>query len=73
MRHQVIEDLLSALYKAPVLQGKGGFWIKGHGFITLQKARKLTNTPGPKREPGKIMLPWGDYATIVALNGSKLK
>jgi len=73
MRHQVIGDDLSALYHAPVIQGKGGFFVQGHGFVTLQKARKLTGHPAPSRVNRDKTLPWGDYATIVAINGGKLK
>ncbi len=67
MRHQVISDKLQELYGAPVLQGKGGFWIRGHGFITLAKARKLTGVKAPSRERQR-MPAWGDYATIAMLN-----
>jgi len=66
-RHQVISDKLEEHYGAPVLQGKGGFWIRGHGFITLAKARKITGIKAPSRERQR-MPAWGDYATIAALN-----
>lgn len=66
-RHQVIGDKLSEIYKAEVLQGKSGFWIRGHGFITLAKARKLTGIKAPSRQRTR-MPAWGDYATVAMLN-----
>lgn len=54
---------------AEVLRGKGGFWIKGKGFITLAQARKQTGIDAPKRRTRGRQLPWGDYATIAAING----
>ena len=73
MRHQVIGMELGEIYQAPVVQGKGGFFVKGHGFITLRKARELTGHPAPAKVKRERVMPWGDYATIAALNGVKLK
>ena len=55
-------------YKSPVLAGKGGFWIKGHGFITTAKARKITGIKGKTRNPPQRLAAWGDYATVAMLN-----
>lgn len=33
---------LETHFGAPALYGKGGFWVKDHGHISLAKARKLT-------------------------------
>lgn len=68
MRHQVIGDKLAEVCRAPVLQGKGGFHVKGQGFISLAKARRLTGTPAPPRPRRERMPAWGDYATVVMLN-----
>ena len=71
-RHQVLGDTLAEKLNVEyqdVLQGKGGFWVKDHGFWTLAKARQLTGiaaTPRPKRAP---VTAYGDYATIAAMNG----
>lgn len=73
MRHQVIGMELGELYQSPVIQGKGGFFVKGHGFISLRKARELTGHPSPPRVKRDRVMPWGDYATVVAMNGGKLK
>jgi hypothetical protein len=58
-------------YKAPTLAGKGGFFVKGHGFISTAKARKLTGIKGKTRNPPKTLSAWGDYATIAMLNQSR--
>ena len=55
-------------YKAPALAGKGGFFIKGHGFITTAKARRVTSIKGKTRNPPQRLLAWGDYATIAMIN-----
>ena len=54
-----------------VMAGKGGFWIKGTGFISLSKARKLTGIMAPKRTYHPKQRAWGDFATLVMLNGAK--
>ena len=54
-----------------VLCGKGGFFIKDEGFITLVQARKLTGISAEKRVVKQKILPWGDYATIAMINGIK--
>ena len=67
-------DLKTALekhYKSPALAGKGGFFVKDHGFISTVKARKLTGIKGKTRNPPTRMLAWGDYATIAMLNKSR--
>ena len=68
--------LLKALaqhYKTDVMTGKGGFFVKGEGFVTIAKARKVTGIEGPKREPARVQSAWGDYATIVMLNQPRSK
>ena len=68
------KDLKSALerhYKSPALAGKGGFFVKGHGFVSTTKARKLTGIKGKTRNPPTRMSAWGDYATIAMLNKTR--
>lgn len=60
-------------YGSPALAGKGGFFIKGHGFITTAKARKVTGVKGKTRNPPKKLSAWGDYATIAMLNQPRKK
>lgn len=72
-RHQVIRDALSEHYHADVLQGKGGFWIRGHGFLSLAKARRLTGMAPQPRPPVIRQAAWGDYATIAMLNAPRTK
>ena len=51
MRHQVICDKLAELTGKEVLQlqGKGGFWIRGEGFLSLANARRKTGIAVPSR------------------------
>ena len=67
--HELAEKLGKRHYD--VLQGKGGFWIKGKGFFTIAKARKLTGIKAPTRNRTRLM-PYGDYATIAMVNGINL-
>lgn len=65
------KDLKTALekyYNSPTLAGKAGFFVKGHGFVSTAKARKLTGIKGKTRNPPTRMSAWGDYATIAMLN-----
>ena len=59
-----------------IVSGKGGFWVRGHGFFTYAKARKLTGLPVEHPRPRKPRKPrisaYGDYATIAIINGVKL-
>ena len=68
-------ELLEAVktyYKTQdVLTGKGGFFIKGHGFITIAKARRLTGIKAQPRTKHARIMPYGDYATIAQINGIK--
>ena len=69
-------NLKSALEKhfgAPSLAGKGGFFVKGHGFVSTTKARKLTGIKGKTRNPPTRLSAWGDYATIAMLNQPRKK
>lgn len=52
-----------------VLAGKGGFFIKGEGFISLAQARKRTGVATKKREVRQRVTAYGDYAIIAAING----
>jgi hypothetical protein len=53
-----------------VLQGKGGFWLRGHGHVTTAKARRMTGiaaTPRVRRE----RVAYGDYAGLIAFVNRK--
>ena len=55
-----------------VVSGKGGFFVKGEGFISHAQARKLSGVDmSEKREKKEKQMPWGDYATIAMLNQPK--
>ena len=51
-----------------VLSGKGGFWIKNHGHISLAQARSQTGIKAPEREFRGRQQPWGEYAWIAGMN-----
>jgi hypothetical protein len=56
----------------PALSGKGGFFLKGEGFITYAAARKRTGVEVPeelKREQGRRVTAYGDFATVAAISG----
>lgn len=53
-----------------VLQGKGGFWLRGHGHVTTAKARRMTGIaaePRVRRE----RVAYGDYAQLIAFVNRK--
>lgn len=72
MRHQVLGDTLAehiGVADSDVLQGKGGFWVRGHGFYTLAQARRVTGIKAtPRRRPERVTA-YGDYATVAAISG----
>jgi hypothetical protein len=72
---ETTRTVLAALQSAglEVLSGKGGFWIKGEGFLTLAQARKRTGIAAPEREARPQQQPWGEFATITLLNGHRFK
>lgn len=65
---RVLMDALEKATGMPVLHGKGGFWIKGHGFVTIAKARRMTGVPAPERRVRERVPAWGDYAIIAMMN-----
>ena len=68
-------ELLEALkshFNSEVLTGKGGFFIKGHGFITIAQARRITGIKAKPRTKHARIMPYGDYATIAQINGIKI-
>ena len=70
---QIITKLKQYYKTDDILSGKGGFWIKGHGFISLAKARRLVKVEAPKRPKKPKIQAWGDYATIAMLNQPRKK
>lgn len=64
------DDVLAALKAAghEVLTAKGGFFIRGKGFVTLAQARKMTGVTAKPRGPRMVQAPWGDAAWIKMLN-----
>jgi len=63
-------DVLAALEAQglEVLKGKGGFWIRNEGHITLAQARKRTGIAAPKRQTRERVAPYGDAAWIMGIN-----
>jgi len=64
----LIKGLTEKLDTKNIISGKGGFWIKGKGFITIAQARKLTGIKATPRNYSPVMSAWGDYATIAQIN-----
>ena len=56
-------------FKTDVLSAKGGFFVKGKGFITLAKARQVTGIKGKKKAPSKVHGGYGDYAIMRKIAG----
>jgi hypothetical protein len=59
---EVLVALENLKGKDNVLYGKGGFWIRGEGWISLAKARRITGIKAPKREPRPIFINPDYYA-----------
>ena len=51
-----------------VVYGKGGFFVRGKGFISISKARLLTKKEAPERQYRGRMSSYGDYATVEMFN-----
>jgi hypothetical protein len=65
---QLLEALHAEGYEA-ITAPQGGFFVKGHGHMTIAQARKITGiqaSPRPRRER---QAPWGDFAIIAAMSG----
>jgi hypothetical protein len=53
-----------------VLQGKGGFWLRGRGHVSTAGARRMTGLaaePRIRRE----RIAYGDYAQLIAFVNQK--
>ena len=70
MKELLINEL-KALGKE-VIVGKGGFFIRGEGFLTTRQAQKLTGIKPKPRTECLRMSPYGDWATIQMINRVKL-
>lgn len=57
---------------AEAMSGKGGFWIKDRGFVSLAQARKETGiNEAQKREARQVQGAWGEYGWLAAINGAR--
>ena len=55
-----------------VAPGKGGFFIRGTGWVSYSKAKSIAGIKGNVTEQTRsadVVLPYGDYGWIAALNG----
>ena len=67
-RDEIIKKLKQK-HKTDVISGKGGFFIKGKGHISIAKARKETGVKAaPRQKRGKTG-GYGDYAIIRKISG----
>lgn len=67
-REEIIEKLKQK-HKTDVVSGKGGFFIKGKGHISITKARKETGVKAAPRQKRGKSGGYGDYATIRKISG----
>lgn len=67
------QKLVAALkkhYKTDVSTAKGGFFVRGVGFVSLAKARKITGIKSTtKRTPRPKTGGYGDYAILRMIAG----
>ena len=66
------QELLKALkkhYKTEVLYGKGGFFVKGKGHISMATARRVTGIKPEPRERRAKSGGYGDYAIMRKIAG----
>ena len=52
-----------------VLGARGGFFVRGRGFVTLATARALVGITEHPTRPGDWMMAGGDWGMVAALNG----
>ena len=67
------QEILQAALEAQgheVLQGKGGFWLRGHGHVTTAKARRMTGIPAEPRVR-RERIAYGDYGQLIAFVNRK--
>ena len=67
------QRIISALkrhYKTPdVSSGKGGFFVRGKGWISLAKARRITGIKAKARTKRGKSGGYGDYAILRKIAG----
>ena len=56
-------------YKVEVVYGKGGFFVRGKGHVSIPKARKITGIKGEKRRGKLVTGGYGDYAWMRKIAG----
>jgi len=67
-REEIIKGLKKK-YKTDVVSGKGGFFVRGKGHISIIKARKETGVKAEPRQRRGKSGGYGDYATIRKISG----
>lgn len=65
------EDVKAALEAQGLeaLKGKGGFWIRNEGWISLAQARKRTGLAAVPRQIRPRQTAYGEWAIVAALSG----
>lgn len=66
---QRLIEALKKHYATDVMYGKGGFFIRGEGHITIAQARKITGIEAEPRETHLMTGGYGDYATLRKIAG----
>ena len=64
-----LRNALKRHYKADVVDGKGGFFVRGKGHITIARARLITGIKAAPRPRRAKTGGYGDYATLRKIVG----
>lgn len=52
-----------------VLYGKGGFWLRGQGWVSFADARRLSGVKAAPANRQPRVSAYGDWAWVAAING----
>ena len=64
-----LSGALKRHYKVDVAYGKGGFFVRGKGHITVAQARRVTGVKAPARPRKAKTGGYGDYAILRKIAG----
>ena len=64
-----IAKALKRHYKADVMSGKGGFFVRGKGHVTIAQARRVTGIKAKPKPRRAKTGGYGDYATLRKIAG----
>lgn len=53
------------------IYGKGGFFLRGEGWVSFAEARKRTGIAAPERQFRPRVSAYGDWATVAMISGAR--